>query len=228
MGLISAVAKRHNGFVNKFMGDGVMFFFNAPEPNPNHARDALAAVLDIRRALAEFNARTAKRGLPALSLRAGVCTGTMVVGDAGSAERSDYTVLGDNVNLAARLESANKATGTGTLFVQQTLDSAGGEFLVRPVAKLCVVGKTQAVMTYEVLALEGEATPEQRRLAEMTREMVDCFAGARSAACIEAAARLEAAFGESKLSHLYRDKSLRHLQDPPAGEFNGQIALTEK
>src|SRR5439155_14634255 len=100
--LVPVIRDHHQGYVNKFLGDGIMFFFNAPRDNPRHAADAVATVLDMHAALHRFNQRLRERGLPPLDMRAGVATGEMIVGDAGGAGTTDYTVLGDVVNLGAR------------------------------------------------------------------------------------------------------------------------------
>ena len=228
MGRATKVITRHHGLVNKFLGDGIMFFFNAPQPNLDYARDAVACVLDLQVMLQQFNRELADRDLPVLSLRTGASTGTMVVGDAGSAERSDYTVLGDMVNLASRLESANKAVGTSNLMTDRTVELAGDKFLFRPVGRITVVGQTVGVTVFEALAPLESATEEQKKLAELTRAMVDASIDGRPADCLEALNRMEDAFGESKLTHLYRDKCDCYLRDPSAGEFERQIVLTSK
>jgi adenylate cyclase len=228
MGRATTVIKRHRGFVNKFLGDGVMFFFNAPRNNPDYARDAIEAVLDLQKMVADFTKELAAQGLPELELRAGVTTGEMVVGNAGSEERSDYTVLGNLVNLAARLESANKAMGTSNLMIDRTVELGGKGFLVRPVGKLCVVGLSEGVMTSEAVCPEHEATEAKRRLVEMSREVVNAFLDARPADCLEAVTKMEEALGESKFTQVYREKCERYLRAADPGEFECQIVLTEK
>src|SRR5439155_8265934 len=169
--LVPVIRDHHQGYVNKFLGDGIMFFFNAPRLQPTHAADAVATVLDMQTKLAEFNVRLRSRGLPELSMRAGICTGEMIVGDAGGAGAADYTVLGDSVNLASRLEAANKHTGTRTLMTARTVELLGAQFIVRPVGKLKVVGKEEAVAVYEPLASSRQATPADEKLAQLTTAM---------------------------------------------------------
>lgn len=215
------------GYVNKFLGDGIMFFFGAPYENTFHAADAVSTVLKMQRLMPPFNERLRERGLPEVKMRAGIATGPMVVGDAGPPDASDYTVLGDTVNLAARLEGANKATGTLIMINERTMQMLEGVFLVRPLANLQVKGKSEGVMTYEPLAYAEEATAEQHRLAELTRQMVDDYREGRFFPCIQAADQLDAAFGPSRLTELYRETCRRYLVEAPQG-FRGQIVLTEK
>jgi class 3 adenylate cyclase len=223
------VVRRDDGLLNKFLGDGVMFFHGAPQPNDNHAADAVRTVLELRRTMTHFNATvTRPRGLPELGMRFGISTGDMIVGDAGGGGGSDYTVLGDNVNLGSRLEGANKATGTTNLMTARTAELAKDGFLFRPVGKLRVVGKVQGVMTYEALCPAADATPQQREAVEISRQMVDAYTAQDLAACIVAAGSLEAVGDPSKLAQLYRRLAERHLNSPDAEPFDGLITLSEK
>jgi adenylate cyclase len=233
------VMQRNDALVNKFLGDGVMFFYGAPKQSPRHARDAVATVLEVQRALAEFNAANAARGgngtaggdtlaLPALTFRYGISTGPMVVGDAGGEDRQDYTVLGDYANLGARLESANKALGTVNLMTDRTVELAGDEFLFRPIGRLRVVGRQAATMTYEVLAPAAAATDAQKSLAAHTRAAVDAFAAGDFRTCLDALDRMDAAHGPSKLAALYRDRCTHCINQPATGPADCEIVLSEK
>jgi class 3 adenylate cyclase/CHASE2 domain-containing sensor protein len=227
MGLMVPVIRAHRGYVNKFLGDGIMFFFGAPIENTSHAVDAVTTSLRMQKALEPFNERLRERGLPTVSMRVGVSTGDMVVGDAGSVDASDYTVLGDAVNLGARLESANKATGTSILLSGRTVELLEDRFLVRPVGKLQVAGKTEGVMTFEALATVEEATPAQRELVRLSESVVQPFLVGDFASCIAGIDAMERALGPSKLTKLYREQCRLH-QSGSGGSFDGTIVLTEK
>ncbi len=228
MGIMVPLIRANRGYVNKFLGDGIMFFFGAPRENVNHARDSVAAVLQMQQAMIPFNQQLVADGLPEIHMRVGITTGNMIVGDAGPPGiSSDYTVLGDIVNTAARFESANKATGTLILIHERTAELIGSQFLLRPVAQLQVVGKSEFVMVYEPLAPMDQATDEQKKLAESTKKMVDAYIAGDFAKCIEEADFIEGFFGVSKLPTLYRKLSKRYLETPPE-HFEGGISLTEK
>lgn len=222
------IIRRHRGYVNKFLGDGIMCFYGAPWPNELHARDAILTALTMQEEMDLFNASLAARALPQLKMRIGISAGPMVVGDAGPASASDYTVLGDAVNLGARLESANKYTGTWVLCNQRAAELAWDHFLFRPIARLHVVGKSEGVMTYEPLGLKSEATDEQRRLVERTAEVVDAFVAADFRRCLRCLESMEQEFGESQLTRLYRQRASEHAQRPPGSDFAGQIVLESK
>jgi adenylate cyclase len=229
-GTLVPVIQKNDALVNKFLGDGMMFFYGAPEQSADHARDAVKTVLDVQQALAQFNERAADHGWPRQAVRFGVSTGKMVVGDSGAPaqDRADYTVIGDYSNLGARLESANKAVGTTSLMTDRTVELAGPGFLFRPIGKLCVVGKVTGVMTYEVLAREADATDAQKRLAADTAAVVESFLAGRLDECVAALDRMEAAHGPGKLTSLYRERCRYFLDDPAAVPFECQIVLTEK
>ncbi|MCS7033074.1 MAG: CHASE2 domain-containing protein, partial [Phycisphaerae bacterium] len=226
------IIRANRGFWNKFLGDGIMFFYNAIPPNPNHARDAVYTVMEMQKAMEPFNEYLRERQLPRCAMRAGISTGLMVVGDAGSKheihEAADYTVLGDEVNLSARLESANKALGSRVLMTQRTVDLMGDEFLYRPMGRLQVVGKTEGVMTYEPLCLKTEATPQQVRLAELSAKVVHAFVERRFDDCICAAEQMQQEFGSSKFTALYLAQAREFQIAPPPADWDGTIVLETK
>lgn len=222
------IIRSWKGFVCSFMGDGIMIAFGAPRDNPRHAADAVASVLEMNEGIERFNQSLAQRDLPTVLQRAGVTTGMMVVGDAGPPDASDYTPMGDLVNLCARLESANKATGTLTLLSARTVELMGDGFLIRPVAKLQVVGKSEGILTFEPICSAHAATDEQRRLVDMTRAMVDPYLAGEFAACDCAATEYEETLGPCKLTRLYRDQCQQYSQNPPEGVFDGHIVLEKK
>lgn len=219
--------RRHNGLLHKFMGDGIMFSYGAPIANPNQATDAVLTVLEMQQELERLNEELTAEGYPRLAMRAGVNTGMAVVGDSGADDASEYACLGDTTNLAARLESANKAVGTHCLLSARTVEQLAARFLVRPIGRLVVAGKTQSVMTYEPLGPRDAASDIQKRLAEMTTVMVDHFTAARFKECLAATDEVDAAFGSSKLTGLYRVLCRSYLIDPPE-EFKGEIVLEGK
>lgn len=232
MSLMLPIIRENNGYWNKFLGDGIMFFFNAPADNSNHAVDAVVTALQMQKSLSMFNQKLLEQNLPAVEMRAGISTGMMVVGDAGSTDpkhkASDYTVLGDEVNLGARLESANKATGTRLLVNERTAELCRDTVLLRPVGSLQVAGKTEGVMTFEALCLASEATDNQKALVAMSSDVVQRFRTGAFETCIAAARELEAAFGQSKFTTLYLTLAEEYLKNPPGDEFDGTIILSSK
>ncbi len=220
--------RARRGYVNKFLGDGIMFFFGAPLDNPDHASDAVAAVLDMQKALGPFNDGLIRQGLPTLSMRAGISTGMMVVGDAGPSFASDYTVLGDAVNFAARIESANKAFGTANLISARTAELVKDRYVTRPIANLLVVGKQESVIVHEAMAPIEGATEDQKRIAALTADLVIAFAACQFDACSTAIAELECLAGASKLTACYVEEIKVQRERGPDPAFCGQIQLFAK
>ena len=151
---MTEVLDRYDATINKFEGDGIFAFFGAPLTLPDHARRACLAAVDAQAALARLvREQQEKDGdFPHLTMRIGISTGQVVVGDCGSTRRFDYTAIGDTVNLAARLESANKAFGTGILVCERARQQAGNEGRTfRSLGRVRVVGKQTPVGLYELV-----------------------------------------------------------------------------
>ncbi|MDM8553158.1 adenylate/guanylate cyclase domain-containing protein [Desulfococcaceae bacterium HSG7] len=150
---------KHEGTVDKFEGDAIIAFFGAPNPLENHALSAVRASVEMQMRLAELREKWQAQNKPALKMRIGLCSGIAVVGNMGSAKRMDYTMMGDTVNTAARLEGVNKTYGTYTLISQTTADLAGDKFICREIDKIKVLGKKEPVTIY-TLNTQAEAVSE--------------------------------------------------------------------
>lgn len=167
LGSMTAVILEEGGTVDKYIGDATVAMFGAPLSQPDHATRACRAALRCQQAMDDLGERWVARGLPALKVRIGLNTGVALVGNLGSERRFDFTMLGDMVNLAARLEGVNKAYGTDTLVSEAVVDRCGPEVLFREVDTVQVVGKQTATRVFEPLGLESEVDPELR--ARMAR-----------------------------------------------------------
>lgn len=149
------------GVIDKFIGDAIMALFGAPLPGEDHPLRAVRAALVARRVSEDIAAELRQAGKPSIETRIGVHTGLAVVGNMGSSKRFDYTAIGDTVNLASRLEGANKAFGTGILVSETTWARCAGEVLGREVGRLAVKGRSEPLVVYEPLALRGAATDDE-------------------------------------------------------------------
>ncbi len=145
-----AIVFEHKGTLDKFVGDMVMALFGAPLDDPNHAEHAVDAALEMIRELNRLNEKWASEGRPALDIGIGVSTGPMIAGNIGSEAIMSYTVIGDAVNLGARLESLNKEYGTRTIISEATRDALPDRYVLRPLGEVIVKGKTRPVAIFEV------------------------------------------------------------------------------
>lgn len=144
------VIRRHRGTLDKYIGDAVVAFWGAPLPDPEHARHAVSAGVEMQAELIAVNRRFAARGWPALRIGIGINTGTMVVGDMGSRHRRSYTVLGDAVNLASRLEGLSVHYDAGVIIGEATRRQVS-DWPCRTLGSVTVRGRTAPVVIYEPL-----------------------------------------------------------------------------
>ncbi|HLS50682.1 MAG TPA: adenylate/guanylate cyclase domain-containing protein, partial [Burkholderiaceae bacterium] len=159
---ITQVIFEHQGTIDKYVGDLVMAFWNAPLDDPEHAKHAVEAALAMQKRMVALRDEFAAEGLPEFHIGIGLNTGTMNVGDMGSRYRRAYTVLGDSVNLASRLESLCPFYGVPILVSEQTRQ-ANPEFLYLPIDLVRVKGRREAVELFQPLSFSGHASEFQRK-----------------------------------------------------------------
>ena len=168
---MTPIIHRTGGTVDKFIGDAVMAFWGAPLDDPEHAAHAVEAAIAMQQAMERLVADLRARGLPAIHMRIGLHSGRVVVGNVGSDQRFSYTAIGDAVNLAARLEGANKAFGTGILLSQATAGRLPAMRGLRALDDVIVKGKTEPVRVYTPCA--------DAALCTLSAEALDAFAARR-------------------------------------------------
>jgi len=155
-GMVESVM-RHHGVVDKFIGDAIMAVFGAPVPHPDDPLHAVQAALDMRERLREVNEVFRARGLPEIRTGIGLHSGQVVAGNMGHVDRMEYTVIGDAVNLASRLEGLTKELGCDVIVSQDLLDLVERHVVVEPLRKVRVKGRDQEVMIYRLVSLRAEA-----------------------------------------------------------------------
>jgi len=162
LGTMTDIILEEGGTVDKYIGDAIVAIFGAPLEQPDHAVRACVAALRCQEKLAVMREEWLARDMPDVIVRIGLNTGPALVGNMGSAKRFDYTMLGDTVNLAARLESANKTFRSLLLIGGTTWEAAKHGILCREADKLVVKGKTTGIPVYQPVAIAGKATQEDK------------------------------------------------------------------
>jgi len=158
---------KYEGTVDKFEGDAIIAFFGAPNLLDSQAESACKACIDMQKRLAELREVWKIQKRPELRMRIGLCTGAAVVGNMGSKSRMDYTMMGDTVNTAARLEGVNKVYGTYTLISETTYAGAASEDIrVRELDSIHVVGKKEAIRIYQLIGYSHETDKKELEMIE--------------------------------------------------------------
>ncbi|MFW5857858.1 MAG: adenylate/guanylate cyclase domain-containing protein, partial [Planctomycetota bacterium] len=226
MTAMTGIVMEQKGTVDKFIGDAIMAFWGAPLPNPAHARDAVSASLTMLRRLDGLREEWRRRGLPDIDIGIGINTGEMTVGNMGSDSRFDYTVIGDNVNLASRLEGLNKPYGTRLLVTEATRAALGEGVCCRRIDRVRVKGKAEPVAIYEPLLA---APPDEalRDEVQAFHDAQDAYWAGRFSEARTAFDALHTRYGHHLYS-VYRDRADSFLLDPPPPDWDGVWTFTTK
>jgi adenylate cyclase len=202
------------GTVDKFEGDAIMALWGAPLDQEDQARRACRAALLQRDALEGLNRRFAGLNLPSLSMRIGLHTGEAIVGNLGSTKRFDYTVIGDTVNLAARLEGLNKFYGTAIMASEATVAECHETVAFRELDLVAVKGRETAVRVFEVVALKQELTPEAAALGDEFARALDLYRRGDFAGAGAGFAALLEKFPGDGPARAFLDRCRRYQDDP--------------
>ncbi len=218
---------RHGAYVDKYIGDAVMAVFGVPAALPDHALAACHAALEARRALEVINTRYAAIGVK-LEVRIGLNTGEMIVGNLGSARKKNYTVMGDAVNLASRLEGANKEFGTHILIGETTARAVAGRMATRPLTHLQVKGKQEAVEVHELLGVPDSLAPAQRAFLAAYLPGYAHYAARRFAEAAADFGRALAARPDDDVTQELLVQSAAFAQKPPPAGWQPILTLKSK
>lgn len=178
---VSNAIADESGTVDKFIGDGIMAFWGAPLHRDDHVMRGCCGALRATRRMQQLNADWSRQGRPQLHVRIGLHCAEVLIGNIGSSERLSYTVMGDGVNVAARLESINKNFGTAICVSDSVVESVGPDIVARPIRKVQVKGRKREFMIYELLGIRTSDDPELKAsddavtLCNMTSEASSYF-----------------------------------------------------
>ncbi len=227
MNVMTGIIQKYQGTIDKYIGDAIMAFWGAPLRDPEHAVHAVQAALEMQAAMEKIREEFPRKGWPALTIGIGINSGVMRVGNMGSQFRMAYTVMGDAVNLGARLEGITKVYGVGVIIGETTSALLPG-YQLRELDRVRVKGKSEPVAIYEPLGLK-------ELIDKSTLDELECFAKFLfyylsqqwELAEISLNLLLERA-PERKLYRVYSDRITYFKINPPAPEWNGVFEFTAK
>jgi adenylate cyclase len=221
---VSGVLLQHGACLDKYIGDAVVCIFGAPLRIEDHARRACAAALDVQAEVDRIRADFAAQGLPDVYTRIGLNTAVMFVGNFGSEQLFNYTAMGDGMNLASRLEGANKPYGSRILIGPRTQALVSDAFETRELDRVRVAGKHEAVAVHELLCRKGELPQPKRDVCALYAEGLALWRAARFAEARAVFARAVALDPEDAPSRALLARCDRHAAIPPPA-FDGVVDL---
>ncbi len=234
MTVMSEPIRRNNGIIDKYIGDGIMAFWGPPFIGvEEHSTLACLAALDELAGFSAFREELPeltglRRGFPELDIRIGIATGEVVVGSIGSEQTRNYTVIGDTVNLASRIEGTNKIYGTHVLISETANRLAADAMETREIDSVLVLGKSEPQRIFELLGRKGEVARERLDLRDAFVEALDSY---RREAWEEARAGFEGCLGIAPgdaPSKVFLGRIAQFRAAAPCADWNGVWALTEK
>lgn len=227
LGSMTDVVRQHRGTLDKYIGDAIMAFWGAPVANPKHAREAVLTAIAMQERLKTLAEPFRARGWPVLQIGIGVNTGTMTVGDMGSEVRKSYTVMGDAVNLGARLEGITKEYGVG-IVVGELTRAATPEIAYRELDLVRVKGKAEPIAIFEPLG-HNEDLPEATRRAVATwHEALALYRAQYWDQAEQLIGGLATEHPECALYRLYLERIAMLRDNPPGSEWDGVTTFKTK
>jgi adenylate cyclase len=217
LGEMTDVIIKNQGTLDKYEGDAIMAFWNAPIPQHDHQLNACTAALENQKRLAGLRAKWAKLDLPELHVRIGLNSGEAVVGNMGSENRFDYTAMGDNVNLASRLEGVNKQYGTFLIISESTYQSVKEQMVCRELDQIRVKGKAEPVRIYELLAKKENETTE---MSQKIKTFAQGLALYRERKFAEAKNKFLSLKSDAP-SEIFVKRCEDFIKNPPQGDWDG-------
>jgi len=223
---MTKVISDRRGTIDKFIGDGIMAFWNAPQDEPDHAVLACETALACQRKLDGM--KKADPSLSRLSARIGIATGQALVGNIGSSDRMNYTAMGDTVNLAARLEGLGKVYGTRILVSEACRNAAGDRIVMRAIDFVAVKGKKVGVKVYEPLALASEANEDAQAVSRFSELAMDAYLARRWDEAVRHFESILAVLPGDVAAATLRDRARDYGREPPAADWSGAYVMKEK
>ncbi len=227
LGAMADEISAHEGIVDKYLGDGIMAFWGEPFTKGNQAVKACRAALAMQNTLTGLRQEWTERGLPAINARIGLATGEVIVGNIGSEQSQDYTCIGDTVNLASRLEGANKFYGTRVIIDEATFEMAGTEVSARELDTAQVKGRESGTRIFELVELGAYLDAARSHLFYRYRDGLKLYRDGDFAAAEEVFSSLTGKDAGDPPSRVMAGQCRHYVENPPA-EWTGIRVLEGK
>jgi len=224
---MTEIILRHQGTVDKYIGDAIMAFWGAPSELKDHAVHACLAALECQKFQTQFNKDIVKEGFSPVNTRIGINTGDVLVGNVGYEERLNYTVIGDHVNLASRLEGLNKLYKTKIILSQHTKVLLVTQCLTRPIDYVVVKGKSEPIGVFELLA-GSDVSEGHRSYAEVSARAFGLYRERQWSQALAAYTRLLQARPNDGPVQVMAERCRKYIADPPDADWRGAIILRDK
>lgn len=225
---MTEIILKQKGTLDKYLGDAVMAFWGAPIEVEDHAYEACATALQMQEKLVEMRERWPSSDETPIRIRIGINTGDVIVGNIGGEKRFDYTVLGDEVNLASRLEGANKEYGTNIMISDSTLERCKDKILVRELDIIRVKGKTKPTKVYELISIAGDKKAEDAiEKMDMYFQALDLYRQKSFEPALDYFKRSYEKLGDYP-SKVYMQRCEFYLKNPPAEDWDGFFEMKTK
>jgi adenylate cyclase len=225
---MTEIVLAEDGVLAQYVGDAIEAFWNAPMAQPDHARRACQAALDMVARLRELRPAFARRGWPRLDIGIGINTGAVVVGNMGSRQRLEYGAVGDAVNVAARLEGLSKEYGVRIVIGEATRAAAGPAFAYRFLDLVAVVGRAEPITAHEVLCRAADLEPAPARQLARYHDGVALYRDRRFAEAVRLFAALAEETPEDGPTALYRRRAEELRDHPPPPDWDGVYVARAK
>jgi adenylate cyclase len=226
---LSLIIFKNKGTIDKYIGDAIMAFWGAPIPDENHAYNACVTAIEMQEKLKELRERWKKLGRPEIKMRIGINTGKVIVGNMGSKVKFNYTVIGDDVNLASRLEGANKEYGTSIMIGESTYEKVKDKVVARELDLLVVKGKTEPVKVYELIGLVNNTLPSWiNEFVEVYHEALKLYREREWDRAIELFSRALEIYPDDYTCKLYIQRCLYFKEVPPPEDWSGVFVMQTK
>lgn len=227
--IMSQSIQKANGEVDKFIGDSIMAIFGAPIAIKNHAQQACIAALEMKEKLESLNKHWADEKKIFLEQKIGINTGNMIVGNIGASNRFEYTVIGDSVNLASRLEGLNKFYGTQILIGEDTAKLVADDFLLRPLDFVTVKGKEMPHLIFELIGFKKDKTDTIEEVIKKSKEALMFYRNKEFAKALELFNECnEKLLNNDFASKVMAEKCRKFMIDPPPSNWAGVTVMSEK